>query len=82
MKTIDLSSSDPTLAELLELASDDTIILRTSEGREFVLTEVDDFEAEVAAVSQHQELLAFLDQRSREGRRYSLSEVRERLRAE
>ena len=82
MKTVDLSSSDPTLAELLELASDETVILRTSEGREFVLAEVDDFEAEVAAVSQHQELLSFLDRRSREGRRYSLSEVREQLRAE
>ncbi len=52
------------------------------EGQGFAPAEVDDFEAEVAAVSQHQELLSLLDQRSREGRRYSLSEVREQLRAE
>ncbi len=52
------------------------------EGQEFAPDEVDEFEAEVAAVSRHQELLSFLDQRSREGRRYSLSEVREHLRAE
>ena len=52
------------------------------EGQECALAGVDDFEAEVAAVSRLQELLSFLDQRSREGRRYSLSEVREQLRAE
>ena len=50
-------------------------------GREFAPAEVDDFEAEVAAVSRHQELLSFLEQRSHDVRTYSLGEVRALLEA-
>ena len=49
MKAIDLSSAAPTLTEILELAGNENVIVRTPEGREFVVAEIDDFEKEVAA---------------------------------
>ena len=66
MKTIDLSEETPTLRELLEIASDENILLRTPEGREFVFAEVEDFDKEVELVRQHEELMQFLNERSQE----------------
>ncbi|MBC6481197.1 MAG: hypothetical protein GDA56_28945 [Hormoscilla sp. GM7CHS1pb] len=79
MKTIDLSRTVPTLSDILVLAGEDTIILKTTEGREFVLAEVDDFAREVELVAQNEELMQFLEQRSKEAKRYTLSQVREQL---
>jgi hypothetical protein len=39
MKAIDLSSAAPTLTEVLELAENENVIVRTPEGREFVVAE-------------------------------------------
>ncbi|MBO1351834.1 MAG: hypothetical protein EBE86_032715 [Hormoscilla sp. GUM202] len=61
------------------LAGEDTIILKTPEGREFVLAEVDDFAREVELVAQNEELMQFLEQRSKEAKRYTFSQVRAQL---
>lgn len=79
MKSIDLSASSPTLADLLHLAGEENVILRTADGREFVLAEIDDFEAEVAATRQNEELMQLLVERGKEKGTYSLQEVKERL---
>ncbi len=68
--------------EILSQADEDTIILRTPEGREFVLAAVDNFAQEVALVGQNEELMQFLAQRSKDKKRYTLSQVREQLNAE
>lgn len=80
MKTIDAAAVSG-LAELLALAKDEMILLTTPEGREFILTEVgaDDFGAEVEALSMNPEFTAFLEERSRETSRVSLSEAKKRL---
>ncbi len=78
MKTFELSNAPP-LNELLDLAGQENLILRTPDGREFVLAEVDDFEREVALVRQQPELMAFLQERSRRDRTYSAEEVRQAL---
>jgi hypothetical protein len=79
MKTVDLATELPTLQEILDLAGEENLILRTPDGREFVLAEVDDFDKEVELVRQHRELMEFLDQRSRETKTITLSQVREKL---
>lgn len=79
MKTVDLASTPSSLAEVLELAWEEAVLLKTPGGREFILAEVDDFEAEVEQVRQQPELLELLAQRSREKKTYSLAEVREKL---
>jgi hypothetical protein len=81
MKTID-SAAVSSIAELLDIARDETVLLTTPEGREFILTEVDDgddFDAEVEALSRNREFMAFLEERSRETKRIPLAEVKKRL---
>ncbi len=79
MRTVDLATELPTLQEILELAGEENIILRTPDGREFVLAEVDDFDEEVQLVRRHQDLMEFLDQRSQETNTLTLAQVREKL---
>jgi hypothetical protein len=67
--------------EILESIRQDEydLILRTADGREYVLAEVDDFDREVALVRQNQELMDFLDQRSRPSKTYTIEEARKIL---
>jgi hypothetical protein len=82
VKAIDLSTSSPTLSEVLELAGEGNVILRTAEGREFVVAEIDDFEEEIAAQMRNPELVRLLEERSKEPAKYTLDEVRARLQAD
>jgi hypothetical protein len=79
LKIVELTTIAPALAELLELTGEGTLILKTSEGRAFVLAEVDNFDTEIALVRQNEELMALLAERSREKKTYTLQQVREQL---
>ncbi len=79
MKSIDVSPSAPTLVEVLDLAGEDNVILRTPEGRQFLLAEIDDFADEVAKVVQNESLMQLLAERSKDTTRIPLSQVREEL---
>jgi len=65
MKTINLQVQQPSLAELLQAARGEPVLLVEPAGGEFVLTVADDFDAEVAALRASPAFQAFLDQRSR-----------------
>jgi hypothetical protein len=79
VKTIELGSRVPSLSELLNLASEDNVILRTADGREYLLAEVDEFEREVALARQNKELMDLLDHRSQPSKTYTIAEVRKLL---
>ena len=79
MRTIELSQSTLTISELLELAENDSVIIKKADGREFVLSVVDDFAAEVQALQENQEFMDFLARRSQSDQRVSLEEARKRL---
>ena len=79
MRTLDVSTELPSVKELLELARDENLIIRTSEGREFILAEIDDFDRELELIRQNDELMEFLRLRSSEDKTFTLSEVREKL---
>ena len=79
MKTVELTTIAPALAELLDLACEETLILKTPGGREFVLAEVEDLDTEIALIRQNEELMAMLAERSREKKTYTLEQVREQL---
>jgi len=81
VKTIDLGTASLTLKKLLQLAGEENVVLRTAEGRAFVLAEIDDIADEVARVAQHRSLMALLDERSKEAPAHSLDEVRKQLKA-
>lgn len=79
MKTLNVCDELPSVRELLELASDENVILRTSEGRKFILARIDDFDRELDLIRQNDELMEFLRLRSSEDKTFTLSEVREEL---
>jgi hypothetical protein len=80
MKTVNLATTPSNLEDLLDLAGKEAVLLKTAEGREFILTEVDDdFDKEIESVRKNRELLEFLDHRSGEKEALSLKQVRERL---
>ena len=86
MKTVDLVATPPTAEALLDLASEDSVIIRMPNGKAFLITEVDetaedidDFADEVARTRRNKALMALLAERSKESGKYSLDQVRERL---
>lgn len=79
MKTIELATEAMTLKKLLQLAGEENVILRTPEGREYLLASIDDFSAEVAQVRKNAALMKTLEERSQEEPAYSLAEVRKKL---
>lgn len=79
MKTIDLAAESVTLKKLLQLAGEENVILRTSEGREFLLASIDDFAEEVARTRANDGLMEMLDKRSQEQPEHTLADVRKIL---
>jgi hypothetical protein len=79
MKAIELTPDTPSLRELVELADQENIMMRTPEGRQFVLAELDDFDVEVEQLKRSDEFRAFLDQRSRERGTSSIEQLRRDL---
>ncbi len=79
MKTLEISDRPRDVRPLLELASEENLLITTPGGRQFVLAEIDDFEEEVRLVRENAELMAFLTARSRGSGRLTESQLRKRL---
>ncbi len=79
MKTIEVSQIRGGLDEVLNLAGEENVVLTTSDGRQFVIAEIDDFESEVRLVRENRELMEFLRERSAPGKTYTLDEVAKEL---
>ena len=79
MKTVTISKRARSINALLEQARRQNLILRSTEGREFILAEVDDFDREIELTRQNGELMALLDQRARQAKTLSLDEAKTQL---
>ncbi len=79
MKTIDLTNAPSTVPELLKLAEEENVIIRTPDGKEFVIADIDDFDREIVLTRQNEELMRLLDERAKEKAIYTLEQVKERL---
>jgi phosphoserine phosphatase len=79
MKIIDVSIDSTALISLLTEAKQENIILRTADGLEFILAEINNFDKEIDLTRQNQELMAFLDDRGQQTKTISAAEVRARL---
>lgn len=85
MKTIELSHNSTSIEELFQLADQQNVLVRTAEGKVFVIAEVEVDEAfdevadEVAATRQNREVMGVLAERSRDRSRIASDEVRKRL---
>jgi hypothetical protein len=78
MRTITISPRARTLNALLKQALQENLLLRTAEGHEFVLAEIDDFDREIDLTRQNEELMRLLDRRGQEKATISLAEARVR----
>ena len=78
MRRIDLTSEKYTLAELLELARSDNILIHSSAGEDYVLERADEFEREVAALGASEKFMSYLQARSDESNDLTLKQVHHR----
>lgn len=79
MRIIEVSENKLNINEILNSASTENVILKISDGREFILAEIDNFDRELELTRQNEELMDFLERRSEEGETYSLEEVKQQL---
>ena len=79
MKTVNLAEEDRSISEIIELAKLEPVLVHTSDGRDFVLEEADEFEREVAALGASPKFMSFLERRSREGKEIPACDVAKRL---
>ncbi len=85
MKTIDVAAGNATMDEILRLAEREDLIVRSADGKTFVVAEIkgseteEDFADEVALTRQNETLRELLTQRSREPGLYTLDQVRQEL---
>ena len=63
MKIIDVPIDSIALISILTEAKQENLILRTADGLEFILAEINNFDEEIELTRQNQELMAFLNDR-------------------
>ena len=76
MKTITVSRRSRSVRALLKRARRGNVILRSPEGKEFILAEIADFDREIELTRKNRALMSLLDARARQTRTVSLEEAR------
>jgi hypothetical protein len=79
VKTLTVSARERALSALLKRAQRGGVILRSPEGREFILAEIDDFDREIELTRKNKRLMKLLDERAKQTRTISLAEAAARL---
>jgi hypothetical protein len=79
VKTIKVSKQSKTLNALLKRAREENVILRSAEGDEFILAEIDDFNREIELTRDNKQLMRLLERRAKQKATVSLEEVKRRL---
>jgi hypothetical protein len=76
MKTIDVPKRAQALNKVLRQARRENLILRTADGAEFVVAEIDDFDREIELTRENKQLMKFLDARARDPKRIPIDQVK------
>lgn len=79
MKTVILPEDPTQIRALFEQVQDEDIILQLTDGRQFILSAIDDFEIEIIQTRRNEKLMAFLDQRAKQTQTVPLDEVKRQL---
>jgi hypothetical protein len=83
MKIVDLSEQVIDVTEILELASNEPVMLIAADGKEYIIAEADDFAREVEQLRTNTAFQQFLDTRTAQGkRRIPLEDVARDIEAE
>lgn len=75
MKKVNLQDQKLTLKEVIGLAEKEPVLLLTAEGKEFFISEADDFEHEVDALRKSRAFQKFLDSRLASSSRVPLEQI-------
>ena len=78
MKLIELDQSH-SLDEVVDLAQDELVVLRKSDGSVFALSHVDGFAVEVELLKNNTEFMSLLHQLSQEHTAISVEDLRQQL---
>jgi hypothetical protein len=79
MRTFKVSTKAKTINSLLKKARRGGLILRSSEGQEFILAEIDDFKREIELTRQNKALMKLLASRAKQTKTFKVSEIRKQL---
>jgi len=79
MKTEKVPPQARTVRALLRRAHHGGLILRSPEGREYVLAEIDDFNREIELTRRNKRLMRLLDERAKQTGVVGLAEAASRL---
>ena len=79
MRIIDVPSESADLLAILEQAREEDLIVRSSDGSEYLLTVVDDFDRELALTRRNSRLMALLDERARQTEAIPLEEAKRQM---
>jgi hypothetical protein len=82
MTKLDLRQTPISVAELLQLAADDSVLVVNQDGHEFVVEAADQFDREVAQLAGSEKFMSFLAERSKESGSVPIDEVERRLGSE
>ena len=82
MRTINLAEEKLALEEVIQLARKEPVLLLTSDGKEFLISEADDFEREVETLRGSQAFQRFLDERSKSKFAIPLEEIEKEIEEE
>ncbi len=79
MKTLTVSGRAKMLMALLKRAQRGGLILRSPDGHEFILAEIDDFNREIELTRKNKRLMKLLDKRAAQTETIGLAQVEARL---
>ena len=79
MKTIDLAQTSGDVARLLDEARQNDLVVRLSDGSEFLLIALDEFDQEIARSRENPRLMALLEARAAQTTTFPVDEVKRRL---
>jgi hypothetical protein len=80
MRMIKLGEHPPSVADLLGMASKESVLVTTESGESFVVSSADEFETEVELLRRNHSFLAMLDTWKAEKESIPLEEAEEKLR--
>lgn len=79
MKTIKVSRQARAINNLLKQARRENLIVRTPDGCEFIVAEIDDFNREIELTRQNKELMKVLEGRAKHTSTISLEDAKVQL---
>ena len=79
MKTVNIPTQATTVTTLLKKAQRGGLILRSPEGQEFILAEIEDFNREIELTRHNKSLMKLLDARGKQTKTVKAADVKKQL---